>query len=538
MSIHLKLILLPLFIGLLILSVEGVSIYSINHYLNALTQDEQIKKNALYEIEININEAAAEVTLISNNHSLLEESESRFIAAEEDFEQAYRQFANLSGPDTSNHSQLRTLSEAFFEQGKHIFKDAHTLLNLIQERRRLFNEGFEVQIDEIIQPLAIKNTDNNRSLKQQAAFEIEVNMNELMSAVRGYLLKQDAFLLDRIEDSKNDLQHWLQVYQQQALNKLEKVTIEEIVRESESIFSLSQSIIGVKQKLLQEHNFSTQLYRQIDALLDDNLQVSQAMNFNHTLDKFDRVITAYSIFLALMIIVSMFIVRRATFPILKDIEALRQSTRLFQKDQVINLPKATHDELGELNQGLERMMLSLKANTTQLEKMATYDMLTGLPNRILLADRLDLAIAENTRNRKNIAVLFIDLDGFKRVNDTFGHGVGDKLLVSVATDLKNQLRHRDGLYRIRGDEFIALLPHGHSQQDLTVLLTKLIATVSKQRMIDGNNINVSASIGVYMVMPGHQDDTDEAIRKADIAMYQAKISGKNQFYSFNTADNW
>lgn len=176
----------------------------------------------------------------------------------------------------------------------------------------------------------------------------------------------------------------------------------------------------------------------------------------------------------------------------------------------------------------------LKETQRQLEYIAHYDALTSLPNRVLLADRLKQAISQSHRNNWSIAVLYIDLDGFKSVNDSYGHDVGDELLVVVARQLSTVLREGDTLARIGGDEFIAVLVDLENSQDYEFAIKRLLHSASEPVEVNEHVLRVSASIGVT-VYPQDGADADQLMRHADQAMYLAKQAGKNCFHLFDVA---
>ncbi|WFE68019.1 diguanylate cyclase [Thiomicrospira sp. R3] len=179
-----------------------------------------------------------------------------------------------------------------------------------------------------------------------------------------------------------------------------------------------------------------------------------------------------------------------------------------------------------------RNLLARDQARKQLDQMAYYDALTGLPNRSLLHDRLDQAIAQADRRQKRLALVFIDIDGFKPVNDNFGHAVGDVLLKLLATRMKSALREGDTLARLGGDEFIALLVDLTEQLPNKELMERLLSAVSEPFEYQGHTIHVTASIGVSYYPQPKPIDASQLIRQADQAMYQAKQSGKNQFFEF------
>lgn len=173
-----------------------------------------------------------------------------------------------------------------------------------------------------------------------------------------------------------------------------------------------------------------------------------------------------------------------------------------------------------------------KKQQSQLEFIAHFDPLTGLPNRTLLADRLNQAISYAKGHQLNLAVLFIDLDGFKAINDFFGHQAGDQLLISIATRLKQVLREEDTIARIGGDEFVAVLLDTEDTPETHDMLERLLREASKPVSYESNQLRVSASIGVSFYNQQNELDADQIIRQADQAMYQAKMKGKNQLYVF------
>lgn len=162
----------------------------------------------------------------------------------------------------------------------------------------------------------------------------------------------------------------------------------------------------------------------------------------------------------------------------------------------------------------------------QIKLLAYHDSLTNLPNRHLFEDRLKLALKQAERDKQLLGVMFIDLDGFKSVNDTHGHGVGDQLLKAVADRVSAILRQSDTLSRIGGDEFIVLLPQINDVDDAMGVAEKLLLALSEPFEITSHRLQVSASIGLA-VYPQHGSCAQTLLKNADIAMYQVKESGKN-----------
>lgn len=176
---------------------------------------------------------------------------------------------------------------------------------------------------------------------------------------------------------------------------------------------------------------------------------------------------------------------------------------------------------------------SIKEYQNQLENIAHYDVLTRLPNRALLSDRLLQAMAQARRSGKKLAVVFLDLDGFKAVNDNHGHQVGDELLITLAMRLKGAVREGDTLARIGGDEFVATMLDLQGNEDSFPMLSRLLAAVAEPVRIGDLTLQVSASLGVTFYPQEEELDADQLQRQADQAMYQAKLAGKNRYHVFD-----
>lgn len=175
----------------------------------------------------------------------------------------------------------------------------------------------------------------------------------------------------------------------------------------------------------------------------------------------------------------------------------------------------------------------MKNHQQQLQRIAHYDALTGLPNRVLLSDRLRQALVQGERRGTSVAVVYIDLDGFKAINDTHGHDAGDALLIAVANRMQAALRQGDTLARIGGDEFVAVLGDLQDFADCEQVLARLLRAASDPVEITQGVVRVSASIGVA-VYPADDGDADQLMRHADQAMYKAKQTGKNRYCLFES----
>jgi diguanylate cyclase (GGDEF)-like protein/PAS domain S-box-containing protein len=177
----------------------------------------------------------------------------------------------------------------------------------------------------------------------------------------------------------------------------------------------------------------------------------------------------------------------------------------------------------------------MKEQQKKLEFIAHYDALTGLPNRTLFADRLQLAMKQSLRRKKMIAVAFIDLDGFKAINDTWGHDAGDALLKGVAACMKEVLRSCDTLARLGGDEFVVILSDLDKGNPALDVIERLLKAAGHPVLYQGARLQVSASLGVTYYPQFEPQEADQLLRQADQAMYQAKLSGKNRYFIFDSA---
>ena len=177
-----------------------------------------------------------------------------------------------------------------------------------------------------------------------------------------------------------------------------------------------------------------------------------------------------------------------------------------------------------------------KALENQLESLAHYDALTNLPNRTLLEDRLKLALAYAKRENKMLAVMFVDLDLFKQINDLYGHVIGDLVLKQVALRLSACVRESDTVARLGGDEFIILLPMIDAEGDAILVANKIVQAIAQPIITAQASLHVSASIGIALY-PQHGMDEKLLMLNADMAMYQSKRNGKNRAKVFDTKMN-
>ena len=238
------------------------------------------------------------------------------------------------------------------------------------------------------------------------------------------------------------------------------------------------------------------------------------------------------VFSGLALILSMLISRIVTGPL----NVMVGSIKRFSKEHIISvLPLKRNDELGLLSRSFHDMQTEILAHLSELNEsrkaldhLARHDALTGLPNRRMFFDRLEHAIANSRRSGKQLAILFVDLDYFKEINDSFGHAMGDAVLSAVANLLKTTVREVDTVARLGGDEFVILLDTIDNPQHVITIVQKVHDRFQSTMSIKGRELHVHASIGVSL-FPNDGKDADELMQNADQAMYDSKKDGKNAF---------
>ena len=218
--------------------------------------------------------------------------------------------------------------------------------------------------------------------------------------------------------------------------------------------------------------------------------------------------------------------------------AYRNEHRVICRDGSIKWVLARGAIVSRTADGKPLRMIGTHADITErknmeerMRHMAHYDPLTELPNRALITDRLQQAVINARRDKARMAVMFLDLDRFKPVNDNLGHDIGDLLLKQVARRLQSCVRASDTVARIGGDEFIVLLHRIDQKQDAAIVAQKMLQALGQTFEIEGNSINISCSIGVA-VYPEQGEDEKLLLINADIAMYHAKKNGRNDYHFF------
>jgi diguanylate cyclase (GGDEF)-like protein len=218
-----------------------------------------------------------------------------------------------------------------------------------------------------------------------------------------------------------------------------------------------------------------------------------------------------------------------------DMATLLERRNIEAKNAEMALSKTNAELEGRVQErtaALNQMLIELQNSRARLENQALTDELTGLPNRRLLLDRLAQALAAAERQQTRLALLYLDLDGFKLVNDTLGHSAGDLLLRKVADRLRDRVRTADTLARIGGDEFTIVVTHIRNTEDAELVAKELLAQLGTPFALNGHELTLTASIGIS-VYPSDAANPEKLIQHADTAMYVAKSSGKNRYKVFN-----
>jgi diguanylate cyclase (GGDEF)-like protein len=210
-------------------------------------------------------------------------------------------------------------------------------------------------------------------------------------------------------------------------------------------------------------------------------------------------------------------------------------TRLKEKSQDCETARARlaegNEDLRRRNGALEEVVAESRTHREKVEHLAFRDELTGLPNRILFNDRLGMALSQARRHQRQVAVFFMDLDNFKMINDSMGHGIGDEVLRLVAARLLTISRDEDTLARLGGDEFALLVTGIVAGRDLATVSKKILETIRPPFLLDGRELSITLSLGVS-VYPEDGQSPELLVRNADIAMYRSKRRGRNTYQHF------
>lgn len=254
---------------------------------------------------------------------------------------------------------------------------------------------------------------------------------------------------------------------------------------------------------------------------------------------FNRFITVVLGAIGIAMLLVWFLIRQLlTRPLIHLSRQLRSNLRDSQSP-IVPIETGDRGELGALTHWFNRRTQQLLESQKQIEQLAFYDPLTGLPNRRMLMDRLEERLALAKRGVCGGAVLFLDLDQFKNINDSLGHSVGDQLLFKFSNRLRDCLREQDVIARIGGDEFVILLVSDdadkvHLSRQAFLVATKIIEILSRPFQLEDNEYHITASIGISLYPDTHQG-IEDILKQADTAMYQAKNNGRNTYCFFEKA---
>lgn len=256
-------------------------------------------------------------------------------------------------------------------------------------------------------------------------------------------------------------------------------------------------------------------------------------NYTYILSQNNRLIISVSI---IIFVASLLLALKGSNVIIKPIQKFTHSVEQYGQGKQVNIEieKDSPQEIKNLNEVLNEAIEKRNEAERQLSHQANFDVLTDLPNRSLSEDRLNQLLFEAKRNGNHVAIMFIDLDDFKKVNDSLGHEVGDKILITVGNRLKENIRAGDTIGRLGGDEFIGLFGDLNSEVDAHPLAEGLLSKFKEPILIDEKVFNISVSIGVSFY-PVDGDTVSELLKKADTAMYHSKVNGKN-IYSYHSKE--
>ena len=229
-----------------------------------------------------------------------------------------------------------------------------------------------------------------------------------------------------------------------------------------------------------------------------------------------------------------FVLARQLAPLEDAARAMRRMST--GEEAFAPIPVARQDEIGQLVANFNELVAGRKATEQQIEFLAYHDALTGLPNRLLVRDRLRQATAYADRTRSRVALIFLDLDNFKTINDSLGHFVGDTLLKTAANRLRECVRDTDTISRQGGDEFLILIPDLPDADAVAPEIDKLMGRLQEPFAADGHELSTTGSIGVA-IYPDDGGDFDTLLKKADMAMYRAKDAGRNAYRFFDEQMN-
>ena len=342
--------------------------------------------------------------------------------------------------------------------------------------------------------------DYTREVSSQQDVVYGVIVNPQGVPISSYVNDADPVIRKRIEAAHaNDIPNLLQKLDGQA----DLIQLEFPITQNDAV--LGRFLVGISRQSLQRE-FRRQLIVQILVLVAMVLFLSAAI---HAVFRFN-----------------------VLFPIQKLIAASREVGR----GQYTLVEAKSADELGLLTRAFNAMTEEVRQEQAKLHRQANYDTLTGLPNRMMALDRIHLEISRARRSAQRFAVMFIDLDNFKSVNDSLGHAVGDELLVGTGARVRASLRDADTVARLGGDEFLVLAPDVANEVQVEDIAERLIQAVSEPQELGGRKVVAHCSIGIALY-PENGESVEALMANADNAMYQAKAAGQGSAIFFTEEMN-
>lgn len=250
----------------------------------------------------------------------------------------------------------------------------------------------------------------------------------------------------------------------------------------------------------------------------------------------EQLVQQFAIYAAIILFLSAAIYLVFKYSVMHPVKRLIEVSQDIGRGEFTLVPVTSRDELGRLGETFNAMTLEIQREQAKLHYQANYDSLTAQPNRMLAVERLQQEIRSANRQQQRFALMFIDLDDFKIVNDTMGHAAGDRLLAQVSTNIRARLRDEDTLARLGGDEFLVLLPRLGQPNEARDVAGRLLEAVSEPVTLEGREVVVHCSIGIALY-PDDGDTVEALMANADNAMYQAKKPGRPPICFFTTEMN-
>ena len=386
----------------------------------------------------------------------------------------------------------------------------------------------------------------------------EVVPLESMSHLKGALYRiRDRTL--RLIDAKNreEIEHHKKIINEQLtrinseidkydntrLSKEEKTELQDFRINLQQYLKIIEQKVYPKLLSESETNLETTLYknaihefREAREALNrlSEYQINRAkLRYEHSQNIFQTQTIIVQLIILILVVVSFYFARSLMQSIIKPIDEINSVLKkISHKDFSSNIQISSKDEFGEISQMLNKNIKLLQSTFKELAHLVNYDHLTSLPNRKMFQEEIDKCIHLCANTQDEFAVMFIDVDNFKQVNDVYGHTVGDQLLEILAKRMQVHIRKNDIIARLGGDEFAILIHNIKNQTVAGNIANKILDSLQKPIYIDGHSIFTSVSIGIYTSNSEHLS-REEILSYADVAMYAAKNSGKAQYVFFN-----